>query len=247
MNDLGFNLNYFLGFELLNLLRLIEMSFYAILFVYFFYIIKIKKKDEEPIAFELGVGLFFLFLWLGSMWEIFCLAIDPILLHPGTFYFHELVLLPTGFTGEALIYFFGFFGFIFLTYGAEKGSNLPTKGAITLIPASISAALLIFGVLALTMPWFIFAFTALVIPALFFYIAFKAVGLIRKKALYSAFGFLFIFGSRAMNINIWTRNFPELVSFFVDIVLRHPVNYALSLYAIIGCILLIIGQRKYKD
>jgi len=247
LNNSGFNLYYFLGFELLNLFRLIETGFYAILFVYFLYLVKIKKKDQEPIAFELGVSLFFLFLWLGSIWEFLCLTIDPIFLHPGAYYFHELVLLPTGFNGEALIYFFGFFGFIFLTYGAEKGSNLPTKGLITLVPASISASLIIFGVLALSMPWFIFAFTALVIPALFFYIAFKAVGLIRKKALYSAFGFLFIFAAKAMNINIWTRNFPELVSFFVDVVLRHPVNYALPLYAIIGCILLIIGQRKYKD
>ena len=246
MIELAFNLDFFLEFELTNLLKLIKIGFYVFFMIYFFSRIKPRKKDGDPIIFEVLVCLFFLFMALGSTWEIFCLVFDPIFLHPGVFYFYNLVLLPTGFSGMALVYFLGFIGLGFLSLGIEKGSNLPTKGFISLIPFSLSAGLLLFGMLAITMPWYGLAFFAIIVPALFFYIAYKAKGGIRTKALFYAFGFILIFAGESMNINLTLRNFPELVNFFIAMY-GYPIHFTLPIYSIAGCVLLIIAQIKYRD
>ena len=57
MMELAFNIDYFLGFELTNTLRLVELLLYVIISTYFINRIRIRKKNEEPIIFEIGISL----------------------------------------------------------------------------------------------------------------------------------------------------------------------------------------------
>ncbi len=247
MYILDFNLDYFLQFELTNLLKLIKIGFYAFLIVFFIVRMHVRKKDGNPYQFEIFVALFFLFMCVGSIWEVFCLVFDPIFFHSGTLYYYELNFLPTGFNGMALVFFLGYIGFGFFSLGLERGSNLPTKGMISIIPFSYSITLLIWGIQILNMPWFAFSFSVAIIPLLFFYIAIKSEDEIRNKALLQGVGILIIFTGEALNINLWIKYFPEVVGYIMYGIFRHPIYFYLPLVAIIGCIFLIIGQILYKD
>ncbi len=152
MHIVEFNLEYFLTFELTNLLKFIKIGFYAFLTIFFLYKMNKRKKDEDPYTFEILVALFFLFMCLGSAWEVFCLVFDPIFFHSGTYYLYFYNILPTGFSGMALVFFLGYIGLGFLSLGMERGSNLPTKGIISIVPFSYAVGLLIWGVEILKMP-----------------------------------------------------------------------------------------------
>ena len=247
MNQLSFYLEYFLSFDLANLLKLIKIGFYIFFISYFIILLKKRKAEDEPIIFEATVSLFFLFLLIGSILEFLWITIDPIFFHPGIYYYYDLLLLPTGFTGEALIFFLGFIGLGFLSIGIERGSKLPTKGLISIIPFTFAIGLLLFGMIAMTMPWYTIALFASIIPILFFYIAIKAQGGVRNSALYFGFGFFSILMGNAINYNLWERINPQFVAFITENFFGHPYTYVHTIVILIGCILLLIGQLKYKS
>ena len=247
MIQLAFNFEYFLTFELANLLKLIKIGFYIFFISYFIIRIRKRKADGDVIVFEVYASLFFLFLLTGSILEFLWVTLDPIFFHPGQNYFYDLLLLPTGFTGEALIFFLGFIGLGFLSIGIERGSNLPTKGIISLIPFTFSIGLLLIGMVAMTMPWYFIALASSIIPILFFYIAAKAEGGIRNKALFYGFGFLLILMGNAINYNYVLNNYPEMVGFLINNLFGHPFTYLHTTVILIGCTLLLIGQLKYDE
>jgi len=75
----------------------------------------------------------------------------------------------------------------------------------------------------------------------------KAEGGVRNKALLFGFGFVLIFFGEALNLNLWGMNFPEMVGYSIAIVYRYPIHFTLPLYSIVGCVLLVIAQIKYRD
>ena len=247
MNELAFNLEYFLQFEVTNLLKLIKIGFYAFFTIFFFCRMHIRKKNDDPYSFEILVALFFLLMCIGSAWEVFCLVIDPIFLHNGMYYYYELNFLPTGFNGMALVFFLGYIGLGFLSLAAERGSNLPTKGFISIIPFSFPVLLLVWGIPAIVMPWFLFTFIAAIVPLLFIYLAIKAEGAIRNKAIFHAIGFLGIFASEALNMNLWSLNLPEVVGYIWHGIFGFPIHFVMPLGSVMGCAFLLLGQIIYRD
>lgn len=246
MNELAFNLDFFLRFELPNLLILIKIGFYAFFTVHFLYRMHFRKNEGDPYRFEIFISLFFLFMCLGTIWEGFCLVFDPIFFHSGIYYFYDLTLIPVGFTGKTLVYCFGYIGLGFLSLGVELGSNLPSKGIISVVPFSFAAGMFIWGQTVLTLPWFLFSLIAAIVPVLFFYIAFKGDGAVRNKALLLAIGFLGIFAGEALNYNLWIQNFPDAVGVIINL-LQFPINFLLPLGCVVGCILILISQIIYRD
>lgn len=249
--------DYFVQFELTNLLKLIKIGFYLFFCIYYFARVHSRREEGSPTTFEALAGTFFLFMLLGSVWEVFMLVIDPIFFGFG---FFNMNLLPTltipftpitffaTFTGEMSVYFLGFIGLGLLSLGIERGSNLPTKGAISVIPFALAVATLIYGPSVTTLPWFLFAFAAAIVPGLFFYIAMKSSDEIKSKSLNIGFGYTFIFAGEAINIHIINRALPEWAGWMQYVTLFGlPIDFLMPLFSIIGCLLLLMGLIRYRD
>jgi len=249
--------DYFVQFELTNLLKLVKIGFYMFFCIYYFARVHVRREEGSPTTFEGLAGTFFLFMLLGSMWELFMLVFDPIFFGFG---FYTMNLLPTiaipftpitffaTFTGEQSVYFLGFIGLGLLSLGIERGSNLPTKGVISLVPFALAVATLIYGPTVTTLPWFLFAFAAAIVPGLFFYIAAKSDDEIRSKSLNIGFGYFFIFAGEAINIHIIYRAMPEWPGWIQNVILFGlPMDMTMPLFSVIGCLLLLMGLIRYRD
>ncbi len=248
--------DYLIQFELTNLLKLIKIGLYLFFCIYYFVRVRSRREEGSPSTFEALAGTFFIFMLLGSTWELFMLVFDPIFFHFG---FYNMVLLPTigipftpitffsTFTGEMSVYFFGFIGLGLLSLGIERGSNLATKGLISIIPFALAVALLIYGPTVTVLPWFLFALAAAIVPILFFYIAAKSTDEIRSKSLNIGFGYFLIFAGEAINIHIIQRALPEWPGWMQGLLFNIPIDFLMPLVTIIGCILLLIGLIRYRD
>jgi len=259
IEQLSFNPQYFFEFELTNLLKLIKIGFYLMFMIVYFARVRSRKEEGSPVTFEILAGLFFLFMLLGSAWEVFMLVFDPIFFGYG-FYIMQLIPIINimgfpifqSFTGEASVYLLGFIGLGLLCIGIEKGSELKSKGAISVIPFALAAATLLFGLTVTTLPWFLFALAAAIVPILFFYIAGISEDEIRSKSLNIGFGYFFIFAGEALNVHIVLRIFPEWMGFLegaVSTLFNFPVylSFFMPLVSLIGCLLLLIGLIKFRD
>ncbi|MHA1799072.1 MAG: hypothetical protein ACTSVY_11560 [Candidatus Helarchaeota archaeon] len=245
---------YFIRFELTNLLKFIKMGFYLLFMIFYFYRVRVRKEEGSPVSFEVLAGLFFLFMLAGSAWEVFMLVFDPIFFHFGVQYYYTTQLFPTVyilgfplfevFVGEVSVYFLGFIGLGFLCIGIEKGSNLKSNGVISLIPFALAIATLLFGKLITSIPWYLLAFSAAIVPILFFYIAGKSSDEIRSKSLNIGLGYFLIFAGEATNYSIANRIFPEWIP-YLEALLHIPVPFLMPLFSIIGCILLLVGLVRY--
>ncbi|NHI94127.1 MAG: hypothetical protein EAX96_16675 [Candidatus Lokiarchaeota archaeon] len=212
-----------------------------------------RKEEGSPYAFEILAGLFFIFMLLGSAWEVFMLVFDPIFFGFG---FYTMQLIPTinlfgfslfsGFNGEASVYFLGFVGLGLLCVGIERGSELKSRGAISVIPFALAGATLIFGLLVTYLPWFLFALAAAIVPILFFYIAAVSTDEIRSKSLNIGLGYLLIFAGEALNIHIVYRVVPDWIPLLENI-LTIPLEFMMPLVSILGSILLLIGLIRYRE
>ena len=250
---------YFFEFELVNLLKLVKIGLYLMFMIFYFVRVRSRKEEGSPVTFEILAGLFFLFMLLGSVWEVFMLVFDPIFFGYG---FHTMQLIPTinimgfpifqTFTGEALVYMLGFIGLGLLCIGIEKGSDLKSKGAISVIPFALAGFTLISGLTVTYLPWFLLALSAAIVPILFFYIAAISEDEIRSKSLNIGFGYFFIFAGEAVNVHIVARIFPEWLDFMgyiVGIPFGFPINisFLMPAVSIIGCFLLLIGLVRFRD
>ena len=84
--------DYLVQFELTNLLKLIKIGLYLFFCIYYFARVHARREEGSPTTFEGLAGTFFLFMLLGSVWELFMLVFDPIFFGYG---FYTMNLLPT--------------------------------------------------------------------------------------------------------------------------------------------------------
>jgi len=215
----------------------------------------VKKNEESSFTFEVLAGCFFLFFSLASIWEVFMLVIDPIYFQ---MQFYNSQLFPSinvfgfslfaRFTGELSVYCILFIGLGLLSIGIERGSKIKSKGALSIIPFSFTVAALIFGDLIITVPWLYLTltiiFALLIVPILFFYVAIKSTGTLRRKSTIIALGYFIIFGGEALDTNMINKLFPAWVPYLENLI-KIPISWLMPLIAITGCILLFIGLNRF--
>ncbi|MHA1270338.1 MAG: hypothetical protein ACTSPY_11165 [Candidatus Helarchaeota archaeon] len=230
MTDLNLIINYWLP----TILKLIKIGLYfygQILFLY-----KAKKK-EDSCRFELLVSFFFMCMNIGSILEVVTQNFYP------EFYNGDVYLFWPALSAEALVYFSGFVGIGLLTLGTELNVNLKTHGLLSVIPFLLASATLYYGIVITEFVYYL-ALVIVIIPILYFYIAFKAPEGLRGKSFCVAIGYFLIFLGEAANYSIIKRVPPFSTSTaYLESLFGYSIAFFPPLTIIIGLILLFYGYR----
>jgi len=199
--------------------------------------LKKAKQEEESRRFNILVSFFFMFMNIGSILEVVTQNFFP------EFYSGDIYLFWPAISAEALVYFSGFIAIGILTLATELNVKLFTRGLLSLIPFGLAAATLYYGILITDLIYFL-ALVIVIIPILYFYIAFKAPAGIRKKSFCVALGYFLVFMGEAINYSIITR--VELFKTYTAVLesmIGYQIKFMPPAVIIIGLILLFYGYR----
>ncbi|MHA1694106.1 MAG: hypothetical protein ACTSUG_02515 [Candidatus Helarchaeota archaeon] len=214
--------------------KLIKICLYFSAMIWF---IKKAHKKEDSAKFEILISLFFMFMGIGSLLEVITQNYYP------EFYSGVVYLLWPAISAEALVYFFGFVAIGLLTLGTEINVKLKTHGILSIIPFALAVATLYFGIL-ITEYIYLSALIIVIIPILYFYIAFKAPKGLKEKSFCVAIGYFLVFFGEAANYSIMMRVEP-LKSFFtnVEVLFGYKIAFIQPLIIIIGLFFLFYGYK----
>jgi len=224
----------FIDFYLPVILKFVKIFLYSIIMLVFF---DRARKKEERAKFEILIGLFFMFMNTGAIIEVVSQTffID---FYNGLSYWGY----PTIY-GEVLMYFFGFIGIALFTLGTELKVKLKTRGLLSLFAFILAAITLIIGMGIANYIYFL-GLVIVIVPLVYFYIAFKASEDTRKRAFVLAFGFLLFLMAEGNNYNLVQRVYPlnTLVS-YLESLLGVSIAFLGPLLSIFGLLLIFYGYK----
>jgi hypothetical protein len=218
------------------ILKLVKISLYFIIIIIFF---DRTRKKEESAKFEILIGLFFMFMNMGAITEVISQTffID---FYKGLSYWGY----PTIY-GEVLVYFFGFIGIALYTLGTELRVKLKTHGLLSLFAFALAAITLLIGMGIANYIYFL-GLGIVIVPLVYFYIAFKASEDTRKHAFVLAFGYLLYLIAEANNYNLIQRVYPlNALASYLESLMGISVAFLGPLLSIFALILIFYGYKIF--
>ena len=226
----------FIDFYLPVILKFVKIFLYSIIMLVFF---DRARKKEESAKFEILIGLFFMFMNTGAIIEVVSQTFF-INFYNGLSYWGY----PTIY-GEVLMYFFGFIGIALFTLGTELKVKLKTHGLLSLFAFFLAAITLIIGMGIANYIYFL-GLVIVIVPLVYFYIAFKATEDTRKRAFVLAIGYFLFLLAEGNNYNLIQHvDALNALVLYLQALLGVSVAFLGPLLSIFGLLLIFYGYKIF--
>jgi hypothetical protein len=177
---------------------------------------------------------------LGAITEFISLKFFP------NFYNGDIYLGYFTIYGWVLSFFFGFIAIGLLTLGTELKIKLKTRGLLSILPFFLAGLTLAMGKIIVNYLYFL-GLVIVIVPIVYFYIAFKAEKEIRRRSFIVAFGYLILLVGEANNYNLAQYVYPlNQLIFSLESLIGYQIKFLSPLVAVLGLILLVIGYKMYS-
>lgn len=217
-----------------TLLQCIRIFLYSFAAAVFLYRAKIKEGD---IKFEISIALFFIFMDTGAVIELVTRNFFMDFYAGVTYWGYHTI------HGEVLVYFFGFIGIGIFTFTSEKKIELFTRGLLSILPFILAGIILFTGMVIANLMYFL-GIVIVIVPLIYFYIAFKATEEVRKRAFATALGYFMLLLAEANNYYLIQRVYPlNALAAFLEAQIGYSVSFLSPLLVICSFILLFYGYK----
>lgn len=228
--------NAFIDLFLPPILQIVTICLYFVLIYVFF---DRARKKEESAKFEILIGLFFAFMSTGAIIEVVTHNLFPDFYHGVSYWGYPTIY------GEVLVYFFGFIGIALFTLGTELKVKLKTHGLLSLFAFILAAITLIIGMGIANYIYFL-GLVIVIVPLVYFYIAFKANEDTRKHAIVLAFGYLLFLIAEGNNYNLVQHVDPlNALILYLQSLLGVSIAFLGPLLSIFGLLLIFYGYKIF--
>jgi len=226
----------FLNIYLPIILRIIKISLYFILIFTFF--ARARKEEEKP-YFEMILGIFFIFMSIATITEILTQIFFSDFYKGITYWVYPTIY------GQVLVYFFAFIGIALFTLGTEFKVKLKTYGLLSALSFALAIITLIIGMEIANYIYFL-GLGIVIVPIVYFYIAFKATEETRTRAFVLAFGYLLYLIAEANNYYLIQRVHPlkELAD-YLESLFGFSVAFLGPTLSILSLILIFYGYKIF--
>ncbi|MDD1779385.1 MAG: hypothetical protein LUQ65_14560 [Candidatus Helarchaeota archaeon] len=228
--------NAFIDLYLPVLLKLVVISLYFVIIFVFF---DRARKKEESAKFEILIGLFFAFMSTGAIIEVISKNFFP------NFYLGDSYWGYPTIYGEVLVYFFGFIGIALFTLGTELKVKLKTHGLLSLFAFFLAAITLIIGMGIANYIYFL-GLVIVIVPLVYFYIAYKATEDTRKRAFVLAIGYFLFLMAEGNNYNLIQHvDALNALTLYLQSLLGFSAAFLGPLLSIFGLLLIFYGYKIF--